>query len=145
MRCVEAAFDALQPVAFLDVARGKALYRRHLRPFEVGEFRLQLGRSHIGPHNFAALDTGISARVELCLDARERLLANLRHAWDIDADAADIEFEAVIDAAQAALFIAAEEERSRAVGTALMQQADPAACVAKKDEIFAQQADADGR
>ena len=76
---------------------------RNLRPFEIGEFRLELGRPHIGPHDFATLDAGIGARLELRLDARDRLVADLRNAGHVGADRLDVELEAVIDAAQTAL------------------------------------------
>ena len=145
VRRIEAAFDALQPVALLDVARGEALFGGNLRPFEIREFRLELGRPHIGPHDLAALDAGIGARLELRLDARDRFVAHLRHAGDIDAGALNVELEAVIDAAQTALFVAAEEQRRGAVRTALVQKPNAAAGVAEKHEVLAQQPHADRR
>jgi hypothetical protein len=145
VRRVEAAFDALQPVALLDVARGEALGRRNLGPFEIGEFRFELGRAHIGPHGFAALDARIGAGFELRLDARERVVVHLRNARHVGAVSFDVEFQPIIDAAQSALFVAAEEERGRAVRAALVEEPEPAVRVAEEDEILTQQADADGR
>jgi hypothetical protein len=140
VRRIETALDTLQPIAFLDMARDEALFGWNLCPLEIGKFRLELGRSHIGPHHRAALDARISARLELGLDTRDRLFAHLRHAGDIHARPVHIEFETVIHATQTTLFVAAEEERGGAMRTALVDQADLAARVAEENEIFAQEA-----
>ena len=59
--------------------------------------------------------------------------------------AAHVHFPAVVNAAQAALFVAAEEKRRAAVRTVLVEQTDPALAVAKGDEVFTEQAHADRR
>jgi hypothetical protein len=47
----------------------------------------------------------------------------------------------VIDATQAAFFVAPEKQRSAAMWTIFVEEPDPAAAVAERDEIFAQQPD----
>src|SRR5581483_1320036 len=54
-------------------------------------------------------------------------------------------FPAVVNAAQAALFVAAEKQRSAAMGAMLAEQADASGAVAKGDQILAEQAHAHRR
>ena len=107
---------------------------RDQRPFEIGKFRLVLGGAHIGPDQPAALD----ARIGLGLHARLQIVV-ARLARQVDAVAVDVELPAVIDAAEAALFIAAEEQRRGAVRAVLVEQADAALAVAEHDEPLAHQ------
>ena len=51
----------------------------------------------------------------------------------------DVELPAVVDAAQAVLFVAAEEHRGAAVRAGVADQADASRCVAERDEVLAQQ------
>jgi len=55
----------------------------------------------------------------------------------VDADAGDIEFPAVINAAQTAFLVAAKEQGGSAVRAILVQQADAAFRVPKGNEVFA--------
>jgi hypothetical protein len=57
----------------------------------------------------------------------------------VDAIAFDVEFPAVIDAAQPAFLVAPEKQRDPAVRAELLDQADAAGAVAKCDEVLAQQ------
>src|SRR5688572_1331971 len=57
----------------------------------------------------------------------------------------DVVLPTVIDASQAAFFIAAEKQRSTAVGAVLVQETDSSLSVAKSDEVFAEQTHAHGR
>ncbi len=63
----------------------------------------------------------------------------------IEAIAFDVEFPAVIDAAQAAFLVAPEIQRDAAVRTEFVEQPDAAVAVAEGDEVLAEQADADRR
>jgi hypothetical protein len=51
----------------------------------------------------------------------------------------------MIDAAQAALFVAAVKQRSSPMGTVLVQKADPSLSVAKGDEVLAEKSHPHGR
>ena len=63
----------------------------------------------------------------------------------IDAVAFDVEFPAVIDAAQPAFLVAPEEQRDAAMRAEFVDQADAAVAVAERDEILAEQSDAHRR
>ena len=108
-----------------------ALVRRHGRPFESGWGRLFFRRPHIGPHDAAALDAGIGCQRDLLA---ETALRRLRR--NFEACAFDIEFPAVIGAADTALFVAAEPQRYAAVGAEFLDQAEPALAVAKRQQAF---------
>jgi hypothetical protein len=62
-----------------------------------------------------------------------------RQARHIHAIARHIELPAVIDAAQAALLVAAEKQRRAAVRTAMVHDADAAIRVAEGNQFFAEQ------
>ena len=59
--------------------------------------------------------------------------------------AVDAVFPAVVDAPQAAVFVAAIEKRGSAVRTTLAEQANASLAVAKSNQLFAQQPHANGR
>src|SRR6202022_4985458 len=63
----------------------------------------------------------------------------------IDAIAVDVEFPAVIDAAQARFFVASEPQRGAAVRAELVDQTDTALAVAKADQTLAQNVKTDRR
>src|SRR6185312_2039231 len=100
---------------------------------QIGEFGLQLRRAHIGPDEAAALDAWIGGDLDLALEV---LVPGL--ARQIDAIAFDVEFPAVIDPAQAAFLVAAEEQRRGAMRAALIDEADAALRIAESDELLAE-------
>jgi len=53
---IDAALHGLEVVALLQPLGVVAMRRRQRRPLEFREWRLQLGRAHIGPQDSAALD-----------------------------------------------------------------------------------------
>ena len=63
----------------------------------------------------------------------------------IDAIAFDVEFPAVIDAAQPAFLVAPEIQRDAAVRAEFVDQTDAALAVAERDEVLAEQLDAHRR
>ena len=63
----------------------------------------------------------------------------------VDAVAGDVELPAVVDAAQALFFVAAEEHRGAAVRAGVLHQADRAGRRAEGDQVLAQQLDAQRR
>ena len=133
MAGVEAALEALQPVALLNMPRGEALRRWHQRPFQVRECGLVLGRPHIGPDEIAAFDAGIGLRSDLILHIAAR-----RHAGNVEAGSVDVEFDPVIDAAQSAFLVAPIEQGCGPVRAVFAQQARISRAVAKKNKIFTQ-------
>ena len=136
MARIDAAFERLQPVVFLDALGRHGLFRG-----DGGEFPQRFGRrgflrAHIGPQHVADLDQRIGGQADLFLE-----LAVLRLRRDIDAFALDVELPAVIGAAQAAFLVAAEPQRHPAVGAEFLQQAVAAVAVAEGDHLFAEQLD----
>src|SRR5262249_58775345 len=67
----------------------------------------------------------------------------LRLVHHVDAAAADVELPAVVDAAQPALLVAAEEERGAPVRAILVEQAHPALGIAEGHQVLAQKLDPD--
>ena len=69
MRGVDAALDALQPVALLDDLRDVPMRRRHLRPRELRQRRPPLLRAQVGPDHAAHLHRGIGRGADLVGEA----------------------------------------------------------------------------
>ena len=127
---VDAAFHRLKVVAFLQPLRDKHVAVGQRAPFDLRRRRLLLLRPHIGPHDAGALDAWVS------LDAHG--LARLRRRRHIDALAVARELQPVIGATNAVLFIAAEEQRGAAMRAELVDQANLAVGVTKRQELFAE-------
>ena len=113
---------------------------RHLRPGEFRRRRHLVGRAEIGPDQPAQLDGRIGGEVDVLLELVLRRLVEL-----IDAIAFDVEFPAVIDAAQPAFLVAPEEQRDAAMRAEFVDQTDAALAVAERDEVLAEQPDAHRR
>ena len=97
--------------------------------------RRRLGaRPHIDPHDAGAFDRAVRLGADPVLEVLLR-----RHVRHIDALAGDVEFPAVIDAAQPVRLVAAEKQRRAAVRAAMVHHADPAFAVAKRDQLLAEQ------
>ena len=121
VRGVDAAFQPLQPVALLDHLGDVAMRFRRLRPGEFRQRRHVLHRAEIGPDDAAQLGGRIRGEAHLVLEV---VLFRLVH--HVDAGAGHVELPAVIDAAQAAFFVAPEEQRRAAVRAEFVDQADAA-------------------
>ena len=96
-------------------------------------------RAHVDPDDAGALHDLVGLGLDLLLEARRR---QARH---VDAVAGDVELPAVVDAADAAFLVAAEEQRRAAVRAAVVHDADAAGAVAKRDQLLAEQHQAHGR
>ena len=131
------ALHGLQVVALEAELRHVAVACRQLRPGEVREGRLLVRRAHVGPDQVAGLDHRVGDGLDLVL---ERLA--LRRVRQVRALAGDVEFPGVIDAAQAILLVAAEEQRRPAVRAEGVEQTHPALAVTEGDEVLAQRLDA---
>src|SRR5437764_3718840 len=140
MRGVDAALQCLQPVAFLEDLADMAAFCRNLRPGKFGRRRHLVGRAEIGPDEAAELDRRIGSDVDVLLELVLRRLVEL-----VEAIAFDVEFPAVIDAPETAFLVASEEQGHPAMRAEFVDQADPAVAVAERDEILAEQLDADLR
>ena len=139
MRGVDLALDRLQVVAIaLDHADVDLVFRR-IEDLEGGQ-RRRLARAHVDPDHAGALDRLVGLGMDLVLEVLLR-----RHARHVDALARRVELPAVIEAAQAAFLVAAEEQRGAAVRAAMVDHADPAGAVAEGDQLLAQQHEAHRR
>src|SRR5690606_9334342 len=106
----------------------------------VRQRRRYLARAHVGPDDATALVRAVRLRVHLVL---EIALGGLR--GHVNAGARDVEFPAVVDAAQAFLFVAPEEQRGASVGTRVLYEANRAGGCPIGDELLAQELDTHGR
>ena len=133
VRRVDAAFERLQPTALLDDFRDMAVAGWHPGEGERWRWRHLLSRPHKGPHDAAQLEGRVVLDVDL---VGEAVFAGLVHL--IDTVAVNVVFPAVVDAAQAALFVPAEPQRDAAVRAELVEQADPPLGVTEGNESFAE-------
>src|SRR6185437_11721726 len=83
----------------------------------------------------------LARAIGLGVHAIEELLAR-RQVGLIDAVTVDVVFPAVIDTANAAFLIAAEEERGAAMRAAMIHDADAASRVAEGDQLFTEEHEA---
>ena len=99
-----------------------------------GQGRCLGAGAHIDPDEAGALDGAIGLGLHLVLEV---LL--WRHARHVDALARRVELPAVIEAADTAFLVAAEEQRGAAVRAAMIHHANAATAVAEGDQLLAQQ------
>src|SRR5260370_9711298 len=129
MRGVDVAFERLQPLALALPAITVGLAGRQQGRFERRQRRRYRALAHIDVNHAAAL----RHLVGFGLDLGQGFLVDgqVRH---LQAVARRVELPAVIDAAQAALLIAAKEQGGTAMRAAVIKDADPARTVAKRDQ-----------
>src|SRR5262249_61265894 len=96
--------------------------------------------AHVDPDQAGTLDGAVGLGLDFLLEAL--VLGHVRH---VEAVAGDVELPAVIDAAQPALLVAAEEQRGATVRAAMVDHADAALAVAEGHKLLAQQHQADRR
>ena len=137
MRGVDLAFQRLQPVAVALHQADVDLVRRQVEHLEAGQRRRLGALAHVDPDEAGALDDTVGLGLHLVLE-----ILVLGHARHVDAVASNVVFPAVIDAAQAALLVAAEEQRGATMRAALVHHTHPARAVAEGDELFAKQHEA---
>lgn len=92
------------------------------------------------PEQAAALE----GRIVIELDARRGLGRTVTLRGDIDHLARDVEFPAMEDATQRAIFIAGEHQRDTAMRTSLVEKANTTVGSAESDIVLAEQAHAFG-
>jgi len=113
--------------------RGVAMRDGRAQQFVVRRRGLLLARTEIG-QSIPPLPHGIRGDRHLRLEERIR-----RFGGHVDAGAVLVELPTVIDAAQPALFVAAEKHRRAAVRAERIDQTHVTVAIAKCDEVFAEQ------
>ena len=113
---IDAAFQRLQPVAFLNVLGDMTVGVRHGRPLEFGRRRRMLRRPQIRPDDAAQLQSRISRSRHFGWKIAVRRLVHHIHAL-----AVHIELPAVIDAAQAAFLVATQPKRRQPMRAKFLQ------------------------
>src|SRR5262245_34165470 len=139
VRGVDFALERLQVVAIAQHEADADFALRHVENFELRQGRRLALRSHVDPDHAGALQHLIGLGLHLLLEARRRQTGH------VEAVAGNIEFPTVIDAAQAALFVAAQKQRGAAVRAAMIHHADATGAVAKGDQLLAKQQQANRR
>jgi hypothetical protein len=134
MRSVDIPLEALQPVAFTHQEADVQILFGNEQRFQHRHRRGDHARAHVNPDQSGALLHPIGLGADLLLEILRR-----RHVRHFQTLAVDVEFPAVIDAADAVLLVAAEEQRGTAVRALMVEHADPAGTVAKRDQGFAKQ------
>ena len=119
VRGITLAFESLEIIALQETLGDISLIQRHLGPFIVGKQRHLVPRPEIGIDDAAGFMRGVSSVTQFF---PEVAVAGL--CWRIKYVAVHVVFPAVVDAAQAALFVAAVEKRGSAMRTTLAEQAN---------------------
>src|SRR5215469_17282089 len=135
MRRIDLPFQDLRPIALdADLGCADARFFSRSKGWRL-EFSHPFGRADVAPYEAAALPR----RIGLLLDAfGEMAVGRLgRHFEHI---ALDVEFPPMVQAAQAALFVAPVKQRCAAVRAEFAQHAGPSLGVAEYDQVLAQQA-----
>src|ERR1044072_2549650 len=110
MRGVDLSLERLQIIAIAPGEGHLDLVFRHIEDLECGQRRGFRARAYVNPYDTGALHDLVRLGLHLFLEAGRR---QARH---VDAIARNVELPAVIDAANALLLVAAEEERCAAMG-----------------------------
>ncbi len=137
---VDAALQALHPVAVLPFLGDVALRRRHQPHLELRQLGHRLARAHIDPDHVAPFARRIGEQLDRVLVGGFR-----RRGRQVDAVAVDVELPAMEGAAQAALLVAAVIEVGAAMRAVRLDDADPAVGGAEGQQLLAQDPDLLGR
>ena len=109
---------------------------RHGGPLHLWQLR-RCARPHIYPDGVAQLTHGVGVQADLVFEVT---LGGL--AGHVDTRTRGVELPAVVDAAQAAFFVAAEEQRRTPVRTKGADCANLAVGIAKDHQVFAEKSQA---
>src|SRR5581483_8417206 len=135
---LDGALDGLDVVAGVVDLANAALIRGYRGPPEVRERRLLLLRAHVDPDHVALLHDREGSVLDVeAHPALGRLAGSLQ---DVPVH---VDLPAVVEAADPALLVSAEEEGGLTVGTTLFHDADMTVAVAKCNEVLAEEPDAD--
>src|SRR4029453_13203904 len=139
MRVVDGAFESLQPIALLPHLRQMTVILRHLRPFKFGQRRKLFRTAHVGPDHSPHLRGWIRLQSNRVFEIR--LLRFVRH---IQAAAFRVVLPSMINAAQATLFVAAQEERGSPKRAEFIDHPHSPLRVAIGPQFLPEQLDANG-
>src|ERR1700676_2480085 len=134
MAGLNTTFDGLQVIRCLQAFGNVTVTLRDPRPLALGQLGLALWRAHISPDQASVLARGVSRDPYLVF--KPVLLRLIGH---VDAGALDVEFPSVINASQAALFIAAPKKARSPVGTELINQSHTPVRVPEGNQVFSQE------
>ena len=137
--CVDVPFEGLQVVAFPLGEHQPVLVFTQQGAFQERLRRDVLPVPHEHPDQAVAFEGLVGPGADLVLEILLR-----RHIGHVDAGAVQIILPAVIDAPEAGLFIAAEEQRGAPVRTPVIHDPHPAVGRAKSDQPLVEQHEADG-
>src|SRR5262249_28162758 len=131
VRRVTFAFESLQVVAVLDRLRDIEMILRECHPFVIWQKRHAFLGAHVGKDDAPSFSARVGGVANLLV---ERAAARLRRSFQNSA--VDVVLPAMVDATQAAFFVAAKKQGGASVRTVLSQKPHTAHAIAKGDEIF---------
>src|ERR1700722_13457759 len=134
MTRINTTFDGLQVIRFLQAFGNVTVTLRNPRPLELGQLGLVLRRPHISPYQASVFARGVSRDPYLVFES-----VLLRLVGHVDAGAIHVEFPSVVNASQAALFIAAPEKARSPVGTELINQSHMPVRGPEGNQVFSQE------
>ena len=141
MSSVQSALGRLRPVALLQSLRDIAMRRGQQRELDLRQLRRHArSRAEVRPDELAELARRIGLDADLAVIRRAG-----RHVRHLDATALHVVLPAVIDAAQPAFLIAAEEKIRATMRARRLDQPDAASRITEGEEIFAEHAHPQGR
>jgi hypothetical protein len=133
---VDRALETLNPIAVLPLLGNVATARRHQAQFELRERGHVLARAHVDPDHVGPFSHRIGEQLDGVL------VGGLgRRGREVYAVAVDVEFPAMIGAAQAAPFVAAVVEIGAAMRTVRLDDADATVAVAERQQVFTEDLD----
>src|SRR5215469_2844577 len=126
MRRIDLPFQYLRPIALdADLGCGDARFFGRSKGRRLEFVRLS-GRTDVAPYEAA----GLPRRISLLLDAFGEMAVG-RFGRHFEHIAVDVKFPAMVEAAQAAFFVAPVKQRCAAVRAEFAQRADPPLGVAE--------------
>ena len=136
MRGIDAALQALHPVAVLPLLGDVALCRRHESHLELRQLGNSIARPHVDPDHVGPFAHRIGQQLDRVLVGRF-----WRRCREIDAVAVDVELPAMEGTAQATFLVAAVIETSAAMRAVRFDDADATVAVAERQQVLAQDLD----
>ena len=136
MRGVDAALHRLQIIALLNALGDEHVFCGQTAPFHLRRRGLFIRRAHVRPDHATALDAWVSRDPHAGAHLRGGLGRSVLVRGHFEALAIAIEFQSVIGAADAVLFVAPKVERHAAMRAEFADQADVAIGVAKCQQFL---------
>src|SRR5262249_30683630 len=137
MTRIDASFDGLKIIRFLEAFRDIAVGLGNARPLELRQFRNVVAGPHVRPNESSIFARRIGSNSHFILESVFRRLIRHVHAY-----AFGIVFPTVINAPQPAVFVATPEKAGTSMRTEFIEQSHAAARVSEGNQIFAEKAHA---